>query len=538
VVVLGEEVLGVHIGAGWGSSAPVASRKGGPHGKGCPSACDNGRAIDNSVCPQLSSDGIEAILQTLDANSVVWEWGEGASAIYFGQCVKEWNVMISDPDHCRDIQDMKPPNVKVHCMGAVHGATADAYASAIRAAGSFDVVVVDGSFKGECLRAAAGHLNKGGKVFVREWEAPLRAQAKQSFELEDVVGQDKLATLLLKEGSGGSQQLAAVRAPSSRGAVERQAAGGGGQARAGPPGGGARDQVDGTQIGKAGDKLTQYVSGEWEAGTEGDDKVHRGGGGDGRGNQKPEMVAWQGDERVRRWKADVRKRVLTDPIPDKWGPKEAYPCPNACPKSGLHLDNTACPMMWPKEAALLLGALTAESVVFEWGSGTSSLYYSQCVTNWTSIEHHTPWCHEMQKLAPPNVRVMCVPIEKEYEVSFGSPGTWDGSKTEFKTYVEAAKEVGRFANSADVVIIDGRARGDCSLEVLPYLRPDSLVFIHDWQQSRFGGTEQYDKALAAYDIVDVVNIRPPASWRSPSGLVMLRPKPDALANAKKALGRG
>ena len=53
-----------------------------------------------------------------------------------------------------------------------------------------------------------------------------------------------------------------------------------------------------------------------------------------------------------------------------------------------------------QEIRLLLGTLKPESVVFEWGSGMSSLYYSQCVTNWTSVEHHLPWCHEMQKHAP------------------------------------------------------------------------------------------------------------------------------------------
>ena len=85
-----------------------------------------------------------------------------------------------------------------------------------------------------------------------------------------------------------------------------------------------------------------------------------------------------------------------------------------------------------QEIRLLLGTLKPESVVFEWGSGMSSLYYSQCVTNWTSVEHHLPWCHEMQKHAPPNVRVKCVPIEEEYAASYGSPDTWDGSKQEFK----------------------------------------------------------------------------------------------------------
>ena len=141
--------------------------------------------------------------------------------------------------------------------------------------------------------------------------------------------------------------------------------------------------------------------------------------------------------------------------------------------------------MYPREIRLLLGALKPESVVFEWGSGMSSLYYSQCVTNWTSVEHHLPWCHEMQKHAPPNVRVKCVPIEEEYAASYGSPGTWDGSKQEFKAYVESAKEIALMPNSVDIVLIDGRARADCALEVLPFLRPESRVFIHDWTESRY-----------------------------------------------------
>ena len=37
-----------------------------------------------------------------------------------------------------------------------------------------------------------------------------------------------------------------------------------------------------------------------------------------------------------------------------------------------------------------------------------------------------------------------------------------------------------------------------------------------------GGTEQYDKSLEVYDIVDVVRVEPPNAWRSPSGLVMLK----------------
>mmetsp|Transcript_63884 Transcript_63884/g.103279 ORF Transcript_63884/g.103279 Transcript_63884/m.103279 type:complete len:150 (+) Transcript_63884:169-618(+) len=93
----------------------------GVQGRGCPSACDNGRRLDNSVCPHMSSEGIEAVLDLLDGNSEVWEWGEGSSAVYFSQCVKEWNIIVSDPEHCRDIQDLSTPNMKELGLSAADG---------------------------------------------------------------------------------------------------------------------------------------------------------------------------------------------------------------------------------------------------------------------------------------------------------------------------------------------------------------------------------------------------------------------------------
>jgi len=243
------------------------------------------------------------------------------------------------------------------------------------------------------------------------------------------------------------------------------------------------------------------------------------------------MEAWRNDERVLSWKRSRREQILHSAVPDQFGPREAYPCAATCPNSNRPLENTVCPMMHSEEQELLLSALTPDSVVFEWGSGTSTLYYSQCVKNWTSIEHESEWCHLMQTLVPPNARVICVPIEEWAKQSFGSPGTWDGSKKEFKTYVESIHDVG-CEDCLDVVLIDGRARGDCSIEALSHVRPDSKVFIHDWMKERFGGREQYDKALDYYDVEKVVHVPPPASWRSGSGLVMLNAKEEAISAAK------
>ena len=69
------------------------------------------------------------------------------------------------------------------------------------------------------------------------------------------------------------------------------------------------------------DQLMQAVPGDSlsSEGLNASDNVHRGGGGDGKRGQQAEMVAWQHNEAVLRWKTAARKNVLTHPEPGKWG---------------------------------------------------------------------------------------------------------------------------------------------------------------------------------------------------------------------------
>jgi len=251
--------------------------------------------------------------------------------------------------------------------------------------------------------------------------------------------------------------------------------------------------------------------------------------------QKPTtMEGWLKDSVSVDWKKKRRNDIFKARTlePDKFGPQDSYPCTAKCTNGGAPIETTLCPMMFPPEQKTLLKYLKPTSRVFEWGSGASTIYYSQCVKSWTSIEHDIGWCKQMQRMVPPNTKVECVPIEKEFEESFGSPGTWDGSKKEFKTYVEAAHMLRECPDCNDIIIVDGRARADCALEVLPYLREDTVVFIHDYLPERIGGTDKYGKALSAYDVVEIIKSRPKQEWQMSGGLAILKPKKSVLAHIK------
>ena len=53
----------------------------------------------------------------------------------------------------------------------------------------------------------------------------------------------------------------------------------------------------------------------------------------------------------------------------------------------------------------------------------------------------------------------------------------------------------------DVVLVDGRARKWCALEVIPYLKKDSIVFIHDfWMRA----DRNYHDVFEYFDVIDKV----------------------------------
>lgn len=72
----------------------------------------------------------------------------------------------------------------------------------------------------------------------------------------------------------------------------------------------------------------------------------------------------------------------------------------------------------------------------------------------------------------------------------------------------------------DRVLVDGRARTSCAEYVLKYLKPDSVVFIHDYMPRAY-----YHQVVHRYYTVI-------AASNEEQSLVVLRPKPEAIRAAQ------
>eukprot|EP01025_Chloroclados_australasicus_P064944 TRINITY_DN876_c0_g4_i1.p2 TRINITY_DN876_c0_g4~~TRINITY_DN876_c0_g4_i1.p2 ORF type:complete len:228 (+),score=20.80 TRINITY_DN876_c0_g4_i1:94-777(+) len=174
-----------------------------------------------------------------------------------------------------------------------------------------------------------------------------------------------------------------------------------------------------------------------------------------------------------------------------------------------------CNNVWmsKQEQDLLMSYLKDDSDLLEVGSGYSTLWYSQFVRSYVSIEHDLEWYTKiLQKIneipGKRNITYHSAPVE--WDLKNG-----DGTEEAFAVYLNKIDEVSH-GRLWDVVLDDGRARVPVAQRVLKYLKPDSIVIIHD-----FWKRKHYHDVLQWYDVVATVHIG--------QTIVILKPKAIAMA---------
>ena len=94
--------------------------------------------------------------------------------------------------------------------------------------------------------------------------------------------------------------------------------------------------------------------------------------------------------------------------------------------------------------------------VFEFGSGHSSLWYSNRVDEVVAVEDSENWASAMQERSPPNLTVIHEPDLNDYAVEVTVHGSFD------------------------IVVIDGRVRQNCVAPTLEAITDDGVVILDDF----------------------------------------------------------
>ena len=151
----------------------------------------------------------------------------------------------------------------------------------------------------------------------------------------------------------------------------------------------------------------------------------------------------------------------------------------------MNINDIRKPGMPKGDWEFILKHLKPTFIMFEWGAGGSTTFFSYFVKILYSIEHENFWfvntINAIEKEKRGNIILYWVPAPED----------------NYTTYVNKIDDLKHI--DFDVVLIDGRARVECAKKLLGYIRDDCIVFLHDAERKR------YEEIFNYYTIIDRTN---------------------------------
>jgi hypothetical protein len=133
--------------------------------------------------------------------------------------------------------------------------------------------------------------------------------------------------------------------------------------------------------------------------------------------------------------------------------------------------------------------LTHEMVLFEWGSGGSTVFFSQRVKRVVTIEHNPNWHQYVSShLERKGVNNISLQLVEPGEITTSDP--WYLSTTFAKyagKYFESyCKAIDKYSDGYfDVVMVDGRARIGCIRQALPKVKPGGFIVLDNSERASY-----------------------------------------------------
>lgn len=133
------------------------------------------------------------------------------------------------------------------------------------------------------------------------------------------------------------------------------------------------------------------------------------------------------------------------------------------------IDGDGEPLPWVTYSFIdfIKDRLKKEQTIFEYGSGSSTLFYAKRVKEVVSVEHDQAWYEKIVGAKPANSEMILTALE---------PGG---------DYSKKASQLGK---QFDIIIVDGRDRVNCCINSVAALSETGVMVLDDSER------EDYDKA--------------------------------------------
>jgi predicted O-methyltransferase YrrM len=189
------------------------------------------------------------------------------------------------------------------------------------------------------------------------------------------------------------------------------------------------------------------------------------------------------------------------------------------------------PIPWMPFAAIdwLRATLRREMSVFEWGSGSSTLFLAPRVGRIVSVEHDPSWHTEvaawLREHAIENCEQLLVAPDplpegspQEYRADAYTSADEASRGLSFERYVRAID--GAADGSFDLVIVDGRARPSCVAHGMSKVRPGGHLVLDDSDRPDYAEAVERLSGWRRRDFVGMAPghgvLRQTSAWQRPS----------------------
>ena len=134
------------------------------------------------------------------------------------------------------------------------------------------------------------------------------------------------------------------------------------------------------------------------------------------------------------------------------------------------LDSNGEPLPWVTYSFIdfIKTRLNKDLKIFEYGSGSSTLFYAKRVLKVVSVEHDETWYNKIVKSKPANAEMIFSKLERGGEYS---------------------KKAAALGEKFDIVIVDGRDRVNCCINSVKALTPSGVIVLDDSER------KDYEKAV-------------------------------------------
>jgi hypothetical protein len=148
------------------------------------------------------------------------------------------------------------------------------------------------------------------------------------------------------------------------------------------------------------------------------------------------------------------------------------------------------PIMTEKEIKAFCYFMKPNNIYFEFGAGGSTNIASFYKVLSYSVENDAKW-HKLLKDNNVSVNYITIDLNPKH-LGFPDKNT---KIEEIKKYIQAYKK----DYNADVILIDGRFRVACALDIFNKIRNDTIILIHDYERKEYHILEKYYLKLYYWD---------------------------------------